>query len=323
MPSANQPPDTERRSFLPRMHDATEAYLLLIFTTAAWAGNSIAGRLVVGQASPMVVTSLRWAMVSLLLACLGPGRLVAALPELRRSWRRIFMMATCGFSFFNALFYFSAHYTTAVNISILQGGIPVFVFVGAVFLYGARLGVMQIAGLAATLVGIAVVATQGHLATLAALHFNRGDLLMLGASALYAGYTLALRDRPPMPALALFTALALIAFITSVPLAAFEVIAGTAQWPTPKGWLVLLFIAIFPSLLAQLSFMRGVRLIGPGRAGLFANLVPIFGALFAVMILGEPFALYHLAALVLVTGGILVAETSGRRREAAITHPSA
>jgi drug/metabolite transporter (DMT)-like permease len=60
--------------------------------------------------------------------------------------------------------------------------------------------------------------------------------------------------------------------------------------------------------------MRGVQLIGPGRAGLFANLVPIFGAFFAVLILGEPFGLFHLAALVLVIGGILVAETAGRMR---------
>ena len=68
-------------------------------------------------------------------------------------------------------------------------------------------------------------------------------------------------------------------------------VAGTALWPGTEGWLILLFIALFPSFLAQLAFMRGVAMIGPSRAGLFANLVPIFGALGAVMILGEPFAL--------------------------------
>ena len=77
---------------------------------------------------------------------------------------------------------------------------------------------------------------------------------------------------------------------------------------------MLLFIALFPSLLAQLGFMRGVQLIGPGRAGLFANLAPVFGALLAILILGEPFKLFHLGALLLVVGGILVAETAGRLR---------
>jgi drug/metabolite transporter (DMT)-like permease len=323
MPSADQPRNSDRRGRLPRLNHATESYLLLVFTTACWGGNAVAGRLVVGQVSPMIVTSLRWAMVSLFLAFLGPGRIIAAWPEIRRSWRRIVIMAACGFSFFNALFYFAAHYTTAVNISILQGAIPVFVVLGAVVIYRTRLGTMQIAGIATTLVGIAVVATQGHISALAALRLNRGDAMMLVACALYAGYTLALRDRPAIPALVFFTALAVIAFLTSLPLVAYEIVDGTAQWPTTKGWLVLLFIALFPSFLAQLAFMRGVRLIGPGRAGLFANLVPIFGALFAVITLGEAFALYHLAALVLVTGGILLAEISGRRREAAAVVPPA
>ncbi len=94
---------------------------------------------------------------------------------------------------------------------------------------------------------------------------------------------------------------------------ALEIAAGAEQWPTLQGWALVAFIAVFPSFLAQLAFMHGVALIGPSRAGLFANLVPIIGAFLAVVILGEPFALYHLIALLLVIGGILVAEFSGRR----------
>ncbi len=322
MTPVEKPSSASGAWYLPRLHPATEAYLLLTFTMACWGGNSVAGRLVVGQASPMIVTSLRWAIVSVVLLAARPGRIGAAWPELLRNWRRIFFLSACGFSFFNALFYLSAHHTTAVNIAIIQGAIPVFVVLGALVVYGVRLGPLQIAGIVATLIGIAIVATQGHLATLASFQFNEGDAIVLAACALYACYTLALRDRPPIPALTLFMALSIIAFVTSLPLVAYEMIAGTAQWPTPKGWLVLLFIALFPSFLAQLSFMRGVRLIGPGRAGLFANLVPIFGALLAVLILSEPFRGYHLLALVLVSGGILVSETSGRRRDASAATPS-
>jgi drug/metabolite transporter (DMT)-like permease len=133
---------------------------------------------------------------------------------------------------------------------------------------------------------------------------------MLIACALYAGYTLALRRRPAVSGLAFFTAMALSAAVTSLPLLAWEIAQGAAQWPTPKGWLIVLFIALFPSLVSQLSFMRSVELIGPQRAGLFVNLVPVFGALMAVTILGEPFGWYHGAALALVIGGILVAETA-------------
>jgi drug/metabolite transporter (DMT)-like permease len=73
----------------------------------------------------------------------------------------------------------------------------------------------------------------------------------------------------------------------------------------------LLYVALLPSLLSQIFFIRGVELIGPARAGLFVNLVPVFGALLAVVLLGEPFALYHAIGLALVLGGIWLAE---RRR---------
>ena len=99
-----------------------------------------------------------------------------------------------------------------------------------------------------------------------------------------------------MPGLVFFAAMAGVAFLTSLPLLAVEIAQGTVQWPTAKGWLVLLYVGLFPSLLSQIFFMRGVELIGPARAGLFVNLVPVFGALLAVLLLGEPFALYHARA---------------------------
>jgi drug/metabolite transporter (DMT)-like permease len=83
---------------------------------------------------------------------------------------------------------------------------------------------------------------------------------------------------------------------------------GLSYWPTLKGWLILLFVALGPSLTSQVFFMRGVELIGPGRAGLFSNLVPMFGALFAVLLLGEEFHLYHGVALALGLAGVWLSE---------------
>jgi drug/metabolite transporter (DMT)-like permease len=98
------------------------------------------------------------------------------------------------------------------------------------------------------------------------------------------------------------------AFLSSIPLVAVEAAMGRSQWPTWIGLAVLLYVGLGPSLLAQRCYIRGVELIGPSRAGLFINLVPIFGAFLSVVILGETFGLYHAVALVLVLGGILLAE---------------
>jgi len=134
------------------------------------------------------------------------------------------------------------------------------------------------------------------------------DILILIAVVFYSGYSLLLRRRPLVPSLVFFAALTPAALLTSFLPLAYEIAAGEFFLPTLKGWLLLVYVAIFPSLLSQVFFMRGVELLGPGRAGLFTNLMPLFGASFAMLILGEVLAWYHVVALVLVIGGILLAE---------------
>ena len=289
-----------------------QAYLLLAVTALIWGGNAIAGRLAVGEVSPMVLTSLRWVIsVCVLLPLTGP-QLVAAWPKLRGSWRSTVLMGAFGFTAFNALFYGAAHYTSAVNLTIIQGAVPVLVLLGTVAFFQARVRPLQILGMLVTVAGVVVVSVKADWQILRTLAFNIGDVWMLIASVFYAGYTLGLRRRPAgVPALVFFTALAVVAFLSSLPLLAVEIATGTVQWPTPAGWAVMLYVALLPSLLAQILYIRGVELIGPARAGLFVNLVPVFGALLAVLLLGEPFAFYHALGLALVLGGIWLAERRG------------
>lgn len=286
----------------------SRAYLLLTLTALAWGGNAVAARLAVGEVSPMALTNLRWVGVVLILAATVGPRALREAPVLLPRWRSILLMGALGFTAFNALFYAAGHHTSGVNLTIIQGAIPVAVLIGGLLVYGVRIRPLQVAGMAVTLGGVALVASKGHLETLLSLGFNIGDVYMMVACLFYAGYTLGLRDRPPVNGLVFFAALAGVAFLTSLPLLAYEVARGEVQWPTPKGWAILSYVAVFPSLLSQILFMRGVELIGPARAGLFVNLVPVFGAGLSVLLLGEPFRWYHGAALALVLGGIWLAE---------------
>jgi drug/metabolite transporter (DMT)-like permease len=286
--------------------------VLLTLTAMFWAGNAIVSRLAVGHISPFLLVFLRWVMVLAVLWPLYGGQVRAHWGEIRPRLLRITLMAIFGFTGFNALFYTAGYTTSAINIGILQGSIPVIVLAGAYFMYGTRATLVQIVGVLITTVGVVVVATQGAPLSILEIGFNRGDLAMLAACALYAFYTLALRDRPNMPSIAFFTLLALISAITSVPLLVAEAAIYGLAMPTLQGWLVTLFVAIFPSCLAQLFFLRGVDLIGPGRAGVFVNLVPVFAAILAVTMINEPFALFHAVALALVIGGIWLAQRGSR-----------
>jgi drug/metabolite transporter (DMT)-like permease len=298
------------RIVLKRLLDSLYAQPSLLLTLACvfWAGNVVAGRLAVGEIKPLSLVLLRWALVLVVLWPIYGSQVRAHWPAVRRRLASVVLMATLGFTGFNVLFYIAAHHTSAVNIGILQGSMPIFVLAGAFLAHGTRVSAMQIAGVLITAVGVTVVATRGAPLSVLDIDLNRGDLLMLAACVLYAFYTVALRDRPEMPGAAFFTLLALIAAATSLPLAAFEAFEDGLEMPTLTGVLVTVYVAIFPSCLSQLFLLRGVDLIGPGRAGVYINFVPVFAAILAVVLLGEPFALYHAVALTLVIGGILLAQ---------------
>ncbi len=284
------------------------AVLLLVLTAALWGANGVVSRAAVGAISPMTMVMLRWSIVCALLLPLLRRQLAEHADALRERWRFLALMALCGYTGFNVLFYLAGHWTSAVNITLLQGSIPPMVLAGAALFQGLRVTRMQIVGMGVSFLGVGLIATHGDLSNLGALSFNLGDLMLLVACALYAGYTIALRGRPRLPPQVFFAGMAIAAFCESLPFFATEVLSGRSFIPTPKGFELALFVAIGPSLLSQLFFMRAVELIGPGRAGIFTNLTPLFGAFFAITLLGEPFHLYHAAAMLLGLGGIALAE---------------
>ncbi len=291
--------------------------ILLALTALFWAGNAVAGRLAVGEVSPFLLVFLRWSIVCLLLLPFLWRRIVQNWSSLAPRLKVIVFMALFGFTGFNALFYVAAHTTTALNIGIIQGAIPIFVLLAAFIAYRTPVTLLQSLGVAITVVGVVLVASQGSLARLAALTFNLGDLIMLLACLFYALYAVALKKRPPIDGLVFFAFMALIAALGALPLLAMEALAGDLVVPTLQGWAVTAYIALFPSCLAQIFFMRGVDLIGPGRAGVFVNLVPVFASLLAVLILSEPFRWYHAGALALVLSGIVIAQSKPRKPAAA------
>ncbi len=286
--------------------------LLLVLTSVFWAGNAIAGQLARGEITPLQLVFVRWVGVTAMMWPLFGRQALAHWPDARARFGRIALMAFIGFSGFNAVFYLASTMTSGINIGILQGAVPVMVLIGAFVAHGTRIGPLQALGVAVTLAGIVLIATRGAPLEILSIAFNPGDMLMLIAGGMYAVYAVLLQGRPEMPSAVFFTMMAPIAALTSIPPVLIEAFQPGYTLPTINGWLVALYATIFPSCLAQLFFLRGVDLIGPGRAGVYANLVPVFSAILAVLILDEVFATYHAVALVLVIGGIALAQRKSK-----------
>ena len=300
-----------------------QPWLLLVVMASLFGANGVAARLATGNMSPLILVLVRWLLVCLALAAILTREQRDELRVLvRHHWRRLAWMGLLGFSGFNAIFYLAAYHTSAINLTLLQSAIPPFTLVGAALVFRTRVRALQIAGMLLTFFGVLIVAAKGDLAELSRFHLGAADAAVIVACACYATYALGLRARPACSALVFFAGLSAAAFAWSIPMAVAEIATGHASWPSLEGWLIALFVAVGPSFAAQVFFMRGVDLIGPGRAGLAANLVPIAGALAAVLVLHEPFTRAHATSLLLALGGVALAEWSvarGLRHERAGT----
>ena len=284
------------------------APLMLCLATLGWGGNTIASRLAVGEVSPMMLIFLRWGLVVLIILATHGREMLAAWPIMRQRLLWVAVMGGLGLSVFNGLFYIAGHFTTALNLGIIQSTMPALILMGSFLVFGTRINLRQCIGLIIALVGVVVVISQGSWQQLIVLTFNFGDVLMLIACLFYSGYTLGLRGRPDVSSMVMMGFFAIFAWLATIPMLAVEAYVTGITTPGINGWLIIAYVAIMPSFLSQVFFMRGVDLIGPGAAGLYTNLVPVYGAILAVLLLSESFKLFHLAALMLVFGGIYLFE---------------
>ena len=278
-----------------------------------WAGNSIAGRAMSGIVPPMTLTFWRWVLASLLVAPLAWKHLKTDWPELRRRWRTVLLLSISGVASFGALLYWGLESTTALNSLLMQAAIPPLILFFGFVLLRDRVGGGALVGVALSLLGVLVVISEGRPWALFSLHLNPGDGIILVGVVLYAGYSLLLRRRPQVHPLSLLLVTFVLAALFIAPLYAHELIQGRTFQPTWQAMAGIGYVALFPSFLAYLCFNRGVELIGAGPAGQYMHLMPVFGAVLAVALLGEPFHPYHAAGVVLIGLGIAATAFAGRK----------
>jgi drug/metabolite transporter (DMT)-like permease len=293
-------------------------YILLVLTTLFWGGNSVAGKAAVGNIDPYVLIVLRWAGALLVLIPFALGPVRRDWPTIRARWWLYLFYGAVGYALFNVLVYVAAYFTSGINNAIDQTSINIFVMLLSFALFRTKVRPLQLAGVALTMIGVALTATHGNLARILQLDINFGDGLVLVASLAYAMYSIGLRWRPKTDWLSFLFASFLGAVAASI---VFQLALGGGvphfmnELPkvTPLGWAIVAYTVIFPSLVSQMLYVRGVELIGANRASLFINLIPLFGAVGSVLLLGEQLQLFHFIAGLLIAAGIVLAEWSARR----------
>jgi drug/metabolite transporter (DMT)-like permease len=258
--------------------------------------------------SPMTMMGLRWMSCLLILIFIFRRQMMAVWPQVSARLGWVLMMGGFGMAGFTFFFILAAQHTTAVNLGITQSAVPAIVMLMSLALFGTRIGMVQIIGLAVSLVGVTVLVTGGSWQALRELTFNPGDILMLVACVCYAGYTVGLGKRIEISPALMLSFFAIPATMVFAVFMGVEFWRGTMILPGAKGVAIVAYCAIFPSMLAQIFFMRGVELAGANRSGFYLNLIPVFSALMAVFFLSETLYFYHGLSMAMVLGGIYLAE---------------
>jgi drug/metabolite transporter (DMT)-like permease len=303
----------------PRHGLLDQPWLLMALPGLFWAGNAIVGRAVAGEVPPIALAFWRWVVGAALVLPFAWPHLRRDLPAMLRAWPVMLALSVLGVGVFNTLLYLAAQTTTALNIVMLQSAMPVLIVAASFLLFRERLAARQALGVAVSLVGALTLVAHGDPAALGRLAFNRGDLWMMGAIVSYAVYTALLRRRPAVHGLSFVAATFVVGALALLPLYAAETLWGRPLRLTGTAALAIGYVAVFPSVLAYLSYNRAVALVGANTAGLAAHLVPVFGTVLAVLLLGEVPQPYHAVGIALIAAGIWLA--TRRARTAATPRP--
>lgn len=280
----------------------------LLLCALIWAGNALVARATAGLLPPIGLSFWRWTTALLLILPFTLRGLWRERGVLLLHWKQIATLSALSISSYNTLLYLAAQSTTAINITLVNTGLPVAAFIWSVLLLRQWPSRQTLAGTLLSFTGLLVILSTGRLGKLAHLVFNPGDLVMLAAVMTWGLYSVLLRRwMIPVPGLTLLTAMLLCGVPLLLPVYLWEY-SHTGPMPLTLVTLgAVSYTALLASLFAYLAWNNGVRILGPATASLFSYLMPVFTALLGVLLLGEHLHWYHLLGGALTFSGLLLA----------------
>ncbi len=283
---------------------AKVANLILTVSVFFLALNHIIGRSVHEVVPPLGLTFWRWFLAAVILLPVVLVDLRSTLAIYRMHWRALLLLGGLIVGA-TSLIMVALNFTSATNVALINATQPTLTVLFSWLFYGVRLTRVQVLGILVAFVGVLVMISQGTWRVLGNLEFNAGDLIALAAMLGFAAYSVRfVRLRHGLsPTRALFPMM-LGGCVLLLPFYIGESLMVKPVPINPTSIGAVISLALLVSLGAMLMWNAGMRMVGANRASIFINLVPVFGALMAVLLLGERFELYHLAGMILIGTGV-------------------
>ncbi len=282
------------------------AYLILILTTIFWSGNFIVGKAAsTYQIPPFSLNFYRWFFAGLIL-------LPFTFKELIEKKKYIFdniifftILGVTSITIFNSIVYYSLYYTQVISGILMISTIPVWIIFISSILNIEKTNIFQIIGVVFSLTGVIFIITKADLQIIKNLDFNKGDLSMVVAMFSWAVYSALLKSKKyEISQFALLEVVIITGLIFLTPIYFIEMYLGNVIVLGMPFILTLTYVVFFPGLASFIFWIKGISIIGANRAGVFLHLMPIFGAIMAMIIFNEKFMYYHILGAIFIVAGI-------------------
>jgi drug/metabolite transporter (DMT)-like permease len=291
------------------------AYALLLTAPAMFAGNQITARALGGELPANALAFWRWAIAALIMTVLTWRELWEGRQAILDELPVLFVLGFLGVVVCGPPVYIAGATTAATNIALIYAVSPILIVAISAILFRERLTLVRALGIALAVTGVLIVVFKGDPGMFARLAFVPGDLWVAFAMSGWSVYVLILQHKKSrLGAAARFTAICVLGTLALLPFYVWEASTGPTLGLDGRTVGAVLFLALVPAVGAYQAYGYAQRVLGPGPTSLGMYLGPIYVALIAFAVIGEPIRFYHWIGGALILLGVWRAVGAPSRR---------
>ena len=277
-----------------------------MLATFCWSGNFIVGKFAtLYEIPPLTLNVFRWISVWFILIPFTYKEIFKNLSYIKKNWLVISFMGVITISTFNSVVYFALNYTQVINAVLMLSAIPAATIVLSSLMKIEKTNIFQLIGLLVSILGIGSIISNGDFQKIISLDFNKGDIWMLVCVITWSLYsTLLKKNKFKFSQFTLIQLMVTVGILFLIPQFFYEKSIGLKLNLDKNFFLILTYVAIFPAIAAYYFWQKGIEIIGPNRASMFIQLMPLFSAIMAIIIFKEKFEMYHFVGAFFILSGI-------------------
>jgi len=292
----------------------TRIYIKLLMTAIFWGGTFVAGRVIAGHVNPVAAAFLRFVVASAFLLALSLKSESKSHPMNGQKVLALFLLGATGVFAYNLFFFRGLELITAGRASLIIANNPIFIALFSVLFFAEKMTPLKVVGILISVTGAVLAISGGNPAALLSGGLGLGDIFIFCAVCSWVAYTLigkkVMNRFSPLEAVTGATVTGVIMLFIPAWLSG---IAAEIPLYRPMDWAALFYLGFFGTVLGFVWYYDGIKAIGPARASLFINFVPLSAIIMGFLLLDEPvtFSL-AIGALLVITGVVLTNAESVR-----------